>query len=121
MVRVEFSALAVVLLVCLAVAAADDARRGDADNGNAAAPSYGDLALKMTIPSFEKTISDLKELKESSMPTGVKKIRKSILYTRNLLDVFAFAFPIVMPTPSPAYSSPRFSLLNNLLFCIFRW
>jgi len=58
-------------------------------------PSYGELA-KQTVPTkYEAAVNLLTSLTDSSMPEdgSIKELRKSLLYSRDMLDIFAYAYP----------------------------
>jgi len=52
---------------------------------------YGALAQKKIVAAFDVMFSDLPNLTNETDPDSVKPIRKNILYTRNLLDIFVYA------------------------------
>jgi len=54
---------------------------------------YGALAQKKIVAAFDVMFSDLPNLTNETDPDSVKPIRKNILYTRNLLDIFVYAYP----------------------------
>ena len=60
--------------------------------------SYGQLA-QATIPGLYNTcLSLLPVLNDTVMPDSVKATRKSLLYLRDSLDIFAWAYPSTAPT-----------------------
>jgi len=60
-----------------------------------AAETYGELALKVVHPAFLKAVHGIPILKKGIKPDDVHTFRKDLLATRNLLDIFAYAYPIV--------------------------
>jgi hypothetical protein len=62
------------------------------DNMNA---SYGQLARILMIPAFTQMNKNMPTLNASSLPPDVKLLRNNLLAVRNILDVFAFAYPVV--------------------------
>jgi len=73
-------------LMCCVVYASSHVIAGD---------SYGDLAMKLCFPSFQKALSLLPVLKNGTMPGDVHTMRKALLAARNLFDIFVYAYPIV--------------------------
>jgi len=59
--------------------------------------TYGQLGAAQILPEWQNVGVYLPWLNSSSKPGSVKPMRKSLLYCRNGLDIFAYAFPIVKP------------------------
>jgi len=55
--------------------------------------TYGQLASKTVPGLYSKAFSMLSHLTKSVQPGDVKHTRQSLLYARNALDVFAYAYP----------------------------
>jgi len=55
--------------------------------------SYGSLASDNVAGAFKQLLVLLPSLTQDSAPDSVKPLRKSILYSRNLLDIFVYAYP----------------------------
>jgi len=55
--------------------------------------NFGDLAIQKTPAYYRKMLLILPSLTEESMPDSVRALRHNISDVRNLLDIFAFAFP----------------------------
>jgi len=56
-------------------------------------PSYGQLAIQEVPPLYKTSINLLPQMNETTMPTDVKTLRKALLYCRDMLDIFVYAYP----------------------------
>jgi len=81
------AALITLLLVVVAV-------RGQANQTNL---TYGELGATIVLPNWNASVGLLPLLNSTSQPDSVKPMRKSLLYARNGLDIFVYAFPVVAP------------------------
>jgi len=55
--------------------------------------SYGSLAQEKIVTEFKKMLELLPSINPKTLPDSIKSLRKSVLYTRNLLDIFVYAYP----------------------------
>jgi len=56
-------------------------------------PSYNDLATQYVPSLYTTSVNLLPSMNSSTMPTDVKTLRKALLYCRDMLDIFAYAYP----------------------------
>jgi CHAD domain-containing protein len=56
------------------------------------------------VAAFEKMFKNLPDLTDDIDPDSAKPIRKNILYTRNLMDIFVYAYP---PSPKDWWKTIR--------------
>jgi len=56
-------------------------------------PTYADLALALTPLQFSFAITQMRYLDDMSQPDDVKNFRMNLLYAREAIDIFAYAYP----------------------------
>ncbi|GAX84254.1 hypothetical protein CEUSTIGMA_g11677.t1 [Chlamydomonas eustigma] len=57
------------------------------------APTYADLALALTPLQFTFAITQMRYVDDETQPDGVKSLRMNLLYAREAIDIFAYAYP----------------------------
>jgi hypothetical protein len=70
--------------------------------------TYGELTKSLIVPALAVMNSNMHTLNSTSLPPDVKLLRNNLLSVRNILDVFAFAYPF---PPSPSQKNPDVFLI----------
>jgi cytochrome c556 len=91
--RLNFPALVCFLWVFLCATVMASGRAESVVDTARAELSYGMLAEAMILPEFQSVVDDLTTIRPDTLPHETKQVRKDMAKLRELIDVFAFAFP----------------------------
>jgi len=55
--------------------------------------TYNELAASLVAANYTAVVEALPDMNDTTLPQNIAAFRKDLLYTRNLLDIFVFAYP----------------------------